>query len=481
MGNHRIQLLGVGVNSTPVTTKILLRSLWMRFIDIKNAALFLILFVGFANGVFAETVSEDGSSSTSVRPIDQGLPLDDLLALSQSFAQIKSVYVEDVDDSALLQGAIRGMLQSLDPHSAFLGEEELKELREGTSGEFGGLGIEVGMENGFVKVIAPIDDTPAQRAGVLAGDLIIRLDERPVKGLSLHEAVQIMRGKVGESIDLTIMREGNGKPFKLTIVRDVIKVKSVKSKLIEEKFGYLRITQFQARTGEYLRSAIEKISKESEHGIKGVIVDLRNNPGGVLQAAVDVSNAFIEDGLIVYTQGREEKPIMSFSADPGDAIGGAPIVVLINGGSASASEIVAGALQDHGRAVIMGSRSFGKGSVQTIMPLPGGLTAVKLTTARYYTPKGRSIQAEGIVPDVVLDEVELSKKVSSSVGIVKEADLAGHLKNGNAKKSSKKKGPGDASSISKSDDKTDLLIKDYALNEAINLLKGVTILRQSKK
>lgn len=453
----------------------------MRFIDIKNTALLLMLYVCFSSGAFAETAPAETDPSNSVRPIDQGLPLDDLMALSQSFAQIKSVYVEDVDDSVLLQGAIRGMLQSLDPHSAFLGEDELKELREGTSGEFGGLGIEVGMEDGFVKVIAPIDDTPAQRAGVLAGDLIIRLNERPVKGLSLHESVQIMRGKVGEPIDLTIMREGNGKPFILTIVRDVIKVKSVKSKLIEEKFGYLRITQFQARTGEYLRGAIDKLNKKSALGIKGLVVDLRNNPGGVLQAAVDVSNAFIESGLIVYTQGREKKPIMSFSADPGDLIGGAPIVVLINGGSASASEIVAGALQDHGRAVIMGSRSFGKGSVQTIMPLPGGLTAVKLTTARYYTPNGRSIQAEGIIPDVVLDEVELSKKTSSSVEMVKEADLAGHLENGNAKKNTIKKGHGKKNNSNDSKEKSELVIKDYALNEAINLLKGVSILRQSKK
>lgn len=453
----------------------------MRFIDIKNTALLFMLYVCFSSGAFAETAPAETDPSNSVRPIDQGLPLDDLMALSQSFAQIKSVYVEDVDDSVLLQGAIRGMLQSLDPHSAFLGKDELKELREGTSGEFGGLGIEVGMEDGFVKVIAPIDDTPAQRAGVLAGDLIIRLNERPVKGLSLHESVQIMRGKVGEPIDLTIMREGNGKPFILTIVRDVIKVKSVKSKLIEGKFGYLRITQFQARTGEYLRGAIDKLNKESALGIKGLVVDLRNNPGGVLQAAVDVSNAFIESGLIVYTQGREKKPIMSFSADPGDLIGGAPIVVLINGGSASASEIVAGALQDHGRAVIMGSRSFGKGSVQTIMPLPGGLTAVKLTTARYYTPNGRSIQAEGIIPDVVLDEIELSKKTSSSVEMVKEADLAGHLENGNAKKSTIKKGHGKKNNSNDSKEKSGLVIKDYALNEAINLLKGVSILRQSKK
>lgn len=423
-------------------------------------------------GAFADEKAGGKSESgkTTVHPIDQGLPIDELLSLSRSFAQIKAGYVEDVDDKALLQGAIRGMLQSLDPHSTFLAEEELKELREGTSGEFGGLGIEVGMENGFVKVIAPIDDTPAQRAGIRAGDLIIRLDDKPVKGLSLHEAVKIMRGKPGEPIELTVMREGNGKPFKVTIVRDVIKVKSVKSKVVGEEFGYVRITQFQARTGEYLQTALDELNSKIK--LKGLVIDLRNNPGGVLQAAVDVSDTFINDGLIVYTQGREQKPIMSFNAVPGDQLNGAPIVVLINGGSASASEIVAGALQDHGRAVIIGSRSFGKGSVQTILPLPGGKTAVKLTTARYYTPNGRSIQAEGIKPDVILDEFQLLRKDAAKVSMVKEADLVGHLKNGK----SNAKVDGEAVA-----EKPELAITDYALSEAINLLKGISILQRAGK
>ncbi len=442
-------------------------------VGIRKISLVVTVLCGVLSGlVIANEKADDGK--VNVHPIDQGLPIDELLSLSRSFAQIKAGYVEDVDDKVLLQGAIRGMLKSLDPHSTFLGEEELKELREGTSGEFGGLGIEVGMENGFVKVVAPIDDTPAQRAGIKAGDLIIRLDDKPVKGLSLHEAVKIMRGKPGEPIELTIMREGNGKPFKVTVVRDVIKVKSVKSRVVGDEFGYVRITQFQASTGEYLQKAIDELKNKSN--IKGIVIDLRNNPGGVLQAAVDVSDAFINDGLIVYTQGREEKPIMSFSAVPGDLIDGKPIVVLINGGSASASEIVAGALQDHGRAVIMGSRSFGKGSVQTILPLPGGKTAVKLTTARYYTPNGRSIQAEGIVPDVVLDELELSRKGENKVGMVKEADLVGHLKNGNSKKGQK-----ETDSESSKQDKPELAINDYALNEAINLLKGISILQKAKK
>ncbi len=449
-------------------------------IGIKRISLVVTLLCAMlSGGAIADentTESKAGDGKTSVHPIDQGLPIEELLSLSRSFAQIKAGYVEDVDDKKLLQGAIRGMLQSLDPHSTFLGEDALEELREGTSGEFGGLGIEVGMENGFVKVIAPIDDTPAQRAGIKAGDLIIRLDDKPVKGLSLHEAVNIMRGKPGEAIELTIMREGNGKPFNVTVVRDVIKVKSVKSKIVGEEFGYVRITQFQARTGEYLLAALDELN--SKKPLKGLVIDLRNNPGGVLQAAVDVSDAFIEDGLIVYTQGREQKPIMSFSAVAGDVMNGAPIVVLINGGSASASEIVAGALQDHGRAVIMGSRSFGKGSVQTILPLPGGKTAVKLTTARYYTPNGRSIQAEGIVPDVVLDELQLSKKDAAKVGMVKEADLVGHLKNGHSNNGNK----GDNAKQKKQpEDKSELAIKDYALGEAINLLKGISILQRAGK
>ncbi|HEC19378.1 MAG TPA: S41 family peptidase, partial [Gammaproteobacteria bacterium] len=334
-------------------------------------------------------------------------------------------------------------------------------------------GIEVGMEDGFVKVISPIDDTPAQRAGVKAGDLIIRLDEKPVKGMTLHDAVKIMRGKVGTEITLTIIREGEEKPLKITITRDVIKVKSVRSKDLGDGFGYVRISQFQSHTGENLTEAIDKLKKDNGGKLEGMVLDLRNNPGGVLNAAVEVSDAFLDSGLIVFTKGRIADSEMKFSATPRRLLDGAPLVVLVNGGSASASEIVAGALQDHKRAVIMGSRTFGKGSVQTILPL-NEKTALKLTTARYYTPSGRSIQAEGITPDIVLAPVKVTK-LEGFGERVKEADLSGHLDNGNTKGKNK-----DNKKNTKGEDIEELTLaqKDYQLFEALNVLKGMRILRQ---
>jgi len=362
------------------------------------------------------------------------------------------------------------MLSGLDPHSSFLDAKDYTDLRVGTTGEFGGLGIEVGMEDGFVKVIAPIDDTPAQRAGIEAGDLIIRLDETPVKGLSLREAVDIMRGKPGEDILLIIVREGTDKPLKITITRAIIKVTSVKSRDLGDGFAYLRITQFQANTGNNLLDAIDKLKEEQGNDLKGLVLDLRNNPGGVLNAAVDVADAFLEDGLIVYTQGRTLNSEVRFNATPNDVIKGAPIIVLINVGSASASEIVAGALQDHNRAVIMGSRSFGKGSVQTVMPLKEG-NALKLTTALYYTPSGRSIQAQGIEPDITLENLELSSTGEPEFAPLTEADLSGHLDNANGKKST-------ATEKDKTEPEEKQTRKDYQLYEALNLLKGLYILKQ---
>ncbi|MDX5411282.1 MAG: S41 family peptidase, partial [Thauera sp.] len=348
-------------------------------------------------------------------------------------------------------------------------QEQFKELQVGTSGEFGGLGIEVGMEDGFVKVIAPIDDTPAQRAGVQAGDLIIRLDDTPVKGMTLNEAVKIMRGKPGTDIVLTIVREGLEKPLKLTITRAVIKVKSVRQRVIEPGFGYVRISQFQATTADNLVEAVDALKKEGK--LRGLILDLRNNPGGVLNGAVAVSDAFLDKGLIVYTEGRIADSRLRFNATPDDIVDGAPLVVLVNQGSASASEIVAGALQDHRRAIVVGTRSFGKGSVQTIVPLNNG-TAVKLTTARYYTPNGRSIQAEGIVPDIELENVRLTE-ADTAFEAVKEADLSRHLQNGNAN-------GGDGPAKPKTNDsdkepKESLAQSDYQLYEALNLLKGLAI------
>jgi len=426
---------------------------------VLGTGIFVGVTLSVGTSVFAERETVNYAATT--------LPLDDLRTFSEVFGKVKQDYVEDVEDTKLLEGAIRGMLSSLDPHSAYLNPEEFKELQVGTTGQFGGLGIEVSMEDGFVKVVAPIDDTPAQRAGIQAGDLIIRLDDTPVKGMSLNDAVKLMRGTPGTDIVLTVVRKGEDAPLTITITRDIIKVKSVKSRTLEKGFGYVRITSFQTKTGEQMRKAISDLKKENKGELNGLVLDLRNNPGGVLGAAVAVSDAFLKEGLVVYTEGRAEDAELKFNATPDDVLNGAPIVVLVNEGSASASEIVAGALQDHKRAVIMGSQSFGKGSVQTIFPM-SNQSAVKITTARYYTPAGRSIQAEGIVPDIKVDPLRV-EKVESNGPRVKEADLTGHLENGNGKKSQK--------SEEKPESEELLASQDYTLNEALNLLKGLTILQ----
>ncbi|MDQ7074322.1 MAG: S41 family peptidase [Gammaproteobacteria bacterium] len=412
----------------------------------------------------------------------ESMPLNELRNLTDVLTRIKKNYVEEVSDKELLENAIRGMLSGLDPHSSFLNEEEFKELKVGTTGQFGGLGIEVSMEDGFVKVVSPIDDTPAQKAGVQSGDLIIRLDDQPVKGLTLNDAVKIMRGKPGTDILLTIAREGAGKPLKIKVTRAIIRVNSVKRRLLDEDFGYVRISSFQVKTTTSLLEAIEELIEENKKPLKGLVLDLRNNPGGVLSAAVGVSDAFLKKGLIVYTEGRVSDSELRYNATPGDAIDGAALILLINGGSASASEIVAGALQDHKRAVILGTKSFGKGSVQTIQELNGG-GAVKLTTARYYTPSGRSIQAEGIEPDIKVARLTLEKQKKSADEIkpLTEANLNGHLTNGNADKDGQNKEATDKSSEKdKTEDKsTHLAEEDYALYEALNMLKGLAILQAS--
>lgn len=405
------------------------------------------------------------------------LPFDDLRAFTEIFGHIKKDYVEPVSDKKLFEDAIRGMLTGLDPHSSYLDEEQYDELKVGTSGQFGGLGIEVTMENGFVKVVSPIDDTPAQRAGIKAGDLIIRLDDKPVKGMSLNDAVKMMRGEPGSDITITIVREGEEAPLKFTLTRAVIKVKSVKSRTLEPGYGYVRISSFQSMTGQALKEAIAALREENKGKLKGLVLDLRNNPGGVLNAAVDVSDAFLEKGLIVYTEGRIKDSEMKFSASPDDQLSGAPIVVLINEGSASASEIVAGALQDHKRAIIMGGKSFGKGSVQTILPMSNG-GAVKLTTARYYTPSGRSIQAEGIEPDVKLANVKLESLETPGFKPVKEADLSRHLENGTSGEPQEDMEETEIPKESaEAKAKEAEAIKDYPLHEALVLLKGISILR----
>jgi carboxyl-terminal processing protease len=365
------------------------------------------------------------------------LPIDDLRLFSEVFGRIKTDYVEQVDDRKLLKGAINGMVTDLDPHSAFLDQDAYRDLQVGTQGEFGGLGIEVGAEDGFVKVVAPIEDTPAFKAGVQAGDLIIKLDEVSLKGITLSDAVKRMRGKPGSEVKLTVLRKGENQPLEFVVRRDVIRVKSVKARMLEPGYGLVRITQFQEHTGENLVTAINDLYKQSNGELKGLVLDLRMNPGGLLNSAVAVSAAFLpKNALVVYTDGRTEDSKMHLTASKENYVRGAfkedylaklpaavknvPMVVIVNGASASASEIVAGALQDHHRATILGTQTFGKGSVQTILPLPNN-QAVKLTTARYFTPSGRSIQAKGIAPDIVVEDAP-DQKV-----LLREADLQHHL------------------------------------------------------
>lgn len=426
--------------------------------------MFLGIFIATCGTVFADKQKQASNNNVPA------LPYEELRAFSEIFGRVKTDYVEAVSDKKLLEDAIRGMLAGLDPHSAYLDTEEFKELQESTTGEFGGLGIEVTMENGFVKVVSPIDDTPAQKAGVKAGDLIVKLNEKPVKGMSLGDAVKIMRGEPGKPVNLTIIREGEESPLKIVVVRAVIKVKSVKTKLLEAGYGYLRISSFQSGSSQAVIDGVAQLKKENKIPLKGLVLDLRNNPGGLLNAAVEISDSFLQKGLIVYTEGRIKNSEMRFNASAGDIIGGVPLVVLINSGSASASEIVAGALQDQKRAVIMGEKSFGKGSVQTILPTSNG-GAVKLTTARYYTPSGRSIQAEGITPDVALAAVKLSAMEASKFNPVKEADLSGHLQNGTKVAKETKEMTGSET------DKDVLDVSDYALHEALTLLKGMSILK----
>lgn len=442
-----------------------------RDIGLITTGLILGISLVFGQMVFAER-------SKSPEP---DLPIEELQTFSEIFGRIKSSYVESVEDKELIESAIRGMLAGLDPHSSYLDIDDFKELQEGTSGEFGGLGIEVTMEDGFVKVVAPIDDTPAAEAGIQPGDLIIRLDEQPVKGMSLDEAVDIMRGEPGSKLLLTVVREGEDRPIKIELERDIIKVESVKHEMLEPGFGYVRIATFQSPTAKSLHESIDALIEENEGQLDGLVLDLRNNPGGVLDAAVDVSDAFLDSGLVVYTEGRVDNADAEFKAKPGDKLDGAPIVVLVNSGSASASEIVAGALQDHKRAIIIGTQTFGKGSVQTVMPLTNE-TAVKMTTARYYTPNGRSIQAEGIVPDIEMEPITVSRaEGAGDFQPVRERDLSRHLENGGDAGSDEEQMQ-EAMPITGDDEdageELPLIVRDYTLSQALNLLKGMTLIER---
>ncbi len=442
----------------------------------KQYKTFLVLVFGIFVGVSVSITSSVLAEKKAEESV--GLPLNELRNFSDIFARVKSDYVEEVDDKTLLEHAIRGMLTGLDPHSTYLNNDEYKELKIGTTGKFGGLGIQVGMEDGFVKVISPIDDTPAFRAGIESGDLIIRLDDKSVKGMTLNDAVKIMRGEPGTDIKLTVIREGADKPLPFTVTRDIISVKSVKSRILEPDYGYIRISNFQSKTARDLVSELSNLKKENKNELKGLVLDLRNNPGGVLSAAADVSDAFIDEGKLVYTQGRIANSDFEFNAKPGDIMNGSPVVVLINGGSASASEIVAGALQDHKRAVVMGSKSFGKGSVQTIQELRSG-GAVKITTARYFTPSGRSIQGEGITPDIILDHYDIKDSKDDDKSLrIKESDLSGSISNPTKSQEAIQKAEEEGTKDEEKDEKIKAS-DDFQLFEALLLLKGLNILNKS--
>jgi len=431
-------------------------------------------------------IAASGAVVPGATDADARLPLNDLRTFVDVFERIRSSYVDPVDDKTLFENAIRGMLSSLDPHSAYLDAKDFADLQDATTGEFGGVGLEVGMEDGIVKVVSPIDDTPAAKAGIRSGDYIIKIDGKAVKGLNLNDAINLMRGKPGTKLRLTVVRQGQD-PKDIDLVRSKIETSSVRSRQLDDGYIMIRISQFQNHTGRDLNREIEKLKASSKTPIKGLVLDLRNNPGGVLNGAVEVADTFLDDGLVVYTKGRVADSDQKYYASPGQALPGVPVVVLVNGGTASASEIVSGALQDHKRAIIVGTTTFGKGSVQTVLPLSAD-KAIKLTTARYYTPSGRSIQAEGIKPDIVVEPAKLTALNGDEM--FHEADLSGHLENPNAPADTAASGKaGDSASTADGDsgddtadlDKTDkngkllpLEQQDYQLYAALNILKGMS-------
>ncbi len=469
----------------------------MRLRQSLYASLLAVSMLGFY-GYHAVQAQEDGTGEQAGGASDNkdaaGSASDtyrELNLFGDVFERVRAQYVEPVTDKKLVEYAINGMLTSLDPHSSYMAEDEFKEMQVQTRGEFGGLGIEVTMENGVIKVVSPIDDTPAYRAGVKAGDYITHLDGTPIIGMALNEAVDKMRGKIGTPIKLTLRRENVPEPIEVTILRDVIKIQSVKQDVLGDKIGYIRVTTFNQNTDSGTRNAVEKIKAQLGPKLIGFILDLRNNPGGLLDQAIGVSDDFLDKGEIVSTRGRHPEDTKRDNATPGDITGGLPMVVLINGGSASASEIVSGALQDHRRALLLGTQSFGKGSVQTVIPLPGH-GAMRLTTARYYTPSGRSIQAKGITPDII---VEPAKIEQMDVERIRESDLKGALSNPDDVKPNGalpaealpgNKPAADPKGAIKTDDKgkavktdaDDKLKDDYQLARAVDVLTGISLYGQ---
>lgn len=433
-----------------------------KFAVLVAAVSALIVVVG--TGVQHRCAAEGGNDYESIEMFTDVLKI------------VQKNYVEEVDTKKLIYGAINGMLSSLDPHSSFLPPDMYKEMKIETKGSFGGLGIEITIKEGYLTVISPIEDTPAFRAGIKSGDQILKIEDKLTKDMSIIDAVKRMRGPKGSKVTITIMRDGFERPKDFTLVRDIIQVKSVKYKSLDFGYGYVRLAQFQEKTDEDLVKALKALKKENGGSLKGLILDMRNDPGGLLEQAVKVADHFIADGLIVYTEGRDPDSRMRFTARKGEKELGYPMVVLINGGSASASEIVAGALQDHNRAVVLGTQSFGKGSVQTIIPLSED-SGLRLTTARYFTPKGRSIQAKGITPDIVVENLEITAAEKKDVLSIREKDLENHFETDSKAEKEGKKKEEKAPTY-----KIDEQIKgDYQVLRALDLLKGWDILKKVNK
>lgn len=437
--------------------------------NLRNYSCALALCV--STSVLAEnTLSTDAAHEEET---DKQVPMEDVQRFSNALSDIKHYYVNSIDDKVLFDNAIRGMLSGLDPHSSYLDEDEFKELQTETTGEFGGLGIEITPEDGAIKVITPLVDSPAFKAGIKSGDYIITINSQSVQGMSLQDAVKMMRGKVGSPVKMTILRKNVNKPLHFTVLREKVIIQSVKSKLLDNQYGYIRLSQFQTLTAQDTKKAVDDLKKQSHGHLAGLILDLRNNPGGLLESAIQVSDAFLEkpkngqEELIVYTKGRVPNSKFTAVANPDDILNKAPMIVLINNGSASASEIVAGALKDNKRAIIVGTKSFGKGSVQTVLPLDDK-RAIKLTTALYYTPSGVSIQAQGITPDIVVEEMMLPDAPKKpNLFDFSEASLKGHIEN--------KTNPKRLVSQDTQKDDEALMHNDYQLYTALTILKGISV------
>lgn len=424
-------------------------------VKISNKIILFFIATFVSTALYAQPTEENVVNSEKTP-----LPLEQIKVFSDAFAILKKQYVDEISDEQLIEHAIKGMVNGLDPHSTYLSEDDFVEFKEKTSGKFAGLGIEITMQDGFVKVVTPIDDTPAAKAGIKSGDLIVRIDSNSIAGLSLSESIELLRGESGSKITLKIVREGIEKPFDIEVIRDIIKMRTVKSKMLDNNIAYIRISQFQTSTAENFRRELKLL--KSKNKLAGLILDLRNNPGGILNSAVSISDAFITEGQIVSTKGRREDSQQLFTASPKDYLDGLPLMVLVNGGSASASEIVAGALQDHKRAVILGTKTFGKGSVQSFVTV-ADKKAIKMTTARYYTPSGRSIQAEGIVPDIIVEQRKFDEQEYNKEQRITEQNLVGHLEN----KAETKKQQQEQSAT----------VDDYQLYEAMNILKGAILIQ----